>query len=1218
MKKLYLAFMLVLSFAYSKSQVANYSFSTSTGTFTAITGGTVIRDGSATMDSYVSPAITIPSFSFNGVNYTTAYMTSNGLLTLGGTAPSSTNYNAISTTTGSGIAICPLNADLDRFATTSAASAEMRWETVGNEIVFQWQDMRRYGVTGERFSFQVRLNTINGEIKFVYGGANFTFGTSTSYQPVIGIRTSASDYKNITVGTGTETWAAPLAGTSTTSTVRLTTTAPAKIPSQGQTYTWTPPTCFSPALTNTSAITTTTATINWTEPSVLPSVGYEYEVRTNGAAGSGLTGLAVAGNENTGTTSANITGLAAATTYNVYIRSKCSATDYSGWSSALTFTTSCNAATVPYNENFETAVVPALPSCTSRENAGTGNNWVTSSNPGYGFTSKTLQYTYNTSNAANAWFYTQGLNLTAGTSYRLQFRYGNNSSSYTEKLEVKYGATPSSADMTDMIIDYPAITGAAAATSTTDFTPSASGVYYIGFHAYSAVNQYYLYVDSISLVVTPTCIEPTALVLSNITTTAAQLDWTAPGTGSPASYEVYAATTSTAPTATTTPTVTGITSTTTNLTGLTPNTRYYVWVRSNCGGGDISAWSAVATFLTPCTAVTNFVENFDAVTTPALPSCWAKVGTTGTVNTQTTNNASAPNCLYIYSSSTSNIALVSLPPVSNLAAGTHRLRFKARASSTAGGVIEVGYLAIPTDASSFVSLQSITAGSLTYQLFEVIPGSITADVLAFRHTGSPANSVLIDDVSWEPIPSCYEPTALTASFVNTTTAQLDWTAPTSGSPSGYQVYYSTANTAPVAATAPTINNIAGSPYTITGLTSATTYYVWVRSNCGGTDVSAWSSPASFTTACDSIALPISQGFNSTTLPACWSKNIVAVQTASKISFVTSGTSLASTPQEGSGFVKYDSYSSTGGGAGSEERLITAPLTTAGLNSVDVNFYWFQDGSSTYSTGAYLNEGVTVEWSDDGVNWNSTTFFPRHVTGAPATGQWSQQTVTLPSAAAGLSKLYVAFKFHSSYGYNMFLDNVSVQQSSALPVTFVNFRGEQVNSVNRLTWTTATEINNSRFELERSSDGRNFTTIASIASKAENGNSTSSLNYNYDDAKPVAGNNYYRLKQVDKDGRSSYSNIVVISRKVTDITLSSVYPNPVRNELNIVISSPSSEKIRLVVTDLSGKIILQTTAQLKIGDNQQQMHVQQLPAGTYFIKAMCTNGCETTVQRFVKQ
>ena len=65
--------------------VANYSFASSSGTYTAITGGTVIVDGTTALDSWASStATTIPSFTFNGTAYTTAWVTSNGLLTLGG------------------------------------------------------------------------------------------------------------------------------------------------------------------------------------------------------------------------------------------------------------------------------------------------------------------------------------------------------------------------------------------------------------------------------------------------------------------------------------------------------------------------------------------------------------------------------------------------------------------------------------------------------------------------------------------------------------------------------------------------------------------------------------------------------------------------------------------------------------------------------------------------------------------------------------------------------------------------------------------------------------------------------------------------------------------------------------------------------------------------------------------------------------------------------
>lgn len=190
--------------------------------------------------------------------------------------------------------------------------------------------------------------------------------------------------------------------------------------------------------------------------------------------------------------------------------------------------------------------------------------------------------------------------------------------------------------------------------------------------------------------------------------------------------------------------------------------------------------------------------------------------------------------------------------------------------------------------------------------------------------------------------------------------------------------------------------------------------------------------------------------------------------------------------------------------------------------------------------------------------------------------------------------------------------------NTLPVMLVNFRGEQSGSTNRLLWSTSTETNNRGFDLERSSDGRNYSSIAFVTSKAENGNSNSTLNYNYNDVRPLTGNNYYRLKQMDNDGKTTVSNVVLLSGKVSDITLSSVYPNPATRALNVVITSPKAEKVTIMVSDLTGKVVMQTATQLAVGDNQQTFNVQQLAAGTYVIKAVCANGCETAVQRFVKQ
>ena len=86
--------------------------------------------------------------------------------------------------------------------------------------------------------------------------------------------------------------------------------------------------------------------------------------------------------------------------------------------------------------------------------------------------------------------------------------------------------------------------------------------------------------------------------------------------------------------------------------------------------------------------------------------------------------------------------------------------------------------------------------------------------------------------------TCPRPTGLTVSNITSNSATINWTA--GGSETRWDIYYSTSNTAPTGSTTPSVTNTATKPYTITGLTAETTYYIWVRANCGGGDVSNWS------------------------------------------------------------------------------------------------------------------------------------------------------------------------------------------------------------------------------------------------------------------------------------------------------------------------------------------------------------------------------------------
>lgn len=165
------------------------------------------------------------------------------------------------------------------------------------------------------------------------------------------------------------------------------------------------------------------------------------------------------------------------------------------------FTTVCTSTGAPYVLDFESVTTPALPGCTYNVNAGTGNNWTTADAPTDcpGLSTKVLRYAWNGSNAANTWFFTQGLNLTAGTQYTISYKYGNNSTSFTEKLKVAFGTSATAAGMVNPIADYPTINDKTAHTVSINFTVPTTGVYYFGFNAYSIANQFYLYVDDISV-----------------------------------------------------------------------------------------------------------------------------------------------------------------------------------------------------------------------------------------------------------------------------------------------------------------------------------------------------------------------------------------------------------------------------------------------------------------------------------------------------------------------------------------------------------------------------------------------------------------------------------------------------------------------------------------------------------------------------------------------
>lgn len=448
-----------------------------------------------------------------------------------------------------------------------------------------------------------------------------------------------------------------------------------------------------------------------------------------------------------------------------------------------------------------------------------------------------------------------------------------------------------------------------------------------------------------------TCFAPTALTSSNITVNSATLAWTAPATAPAEGYDYYYTSSSTAPTSTTTPSgSTAAGTVTANISGLNAATVYKFYVRSKCSTTDKSGWSFAGTVTTLCAPVTSFIQGFD--NSINMPLCWAKVGTTGSVYPQASSAAvSAPNNIYMYSSSATSRAVMSMVEVSNANAGTHRFKFKMRANATVGGIVEFGYLTTPADATTFVSLQSFTATSTTvYDNFVYAPATTipASAVFALRHTGVPANSVLIDDIVWEAIPSCIEPTALVTSNITNTTATIAWTAPATAPASGYEYYYNTTGTAPTDATVAT-----GTATTVTSNLTAlapdTIYTIWVRSVCSTSSKSPWSVSQSFRTKCNPITtLPWTENFDSlttlgsTNFPTCWVKQ--------NGDWATSNGTTYNTPNSGANYLR-DSYSAT------NEYIWTPGFDLVAGTSYDFSTFVQGDGYSGWNVDMFYNTQI---------------------------------------------------------------------------------------------------------------------------------------------------------------------------------------------------------------------------------------------------------------------
>ena len=375
--------------------------------------------------------------------------------------------------------------------------------------------------------------------------------------------------------------------------------------------------CIFPLNVVTTNATTNSVTISW-NPSLGSGVtGYEYEIRTSGAAGSGATGLVQTGTVAAPATSVNITGLNHSTVYTVYIRSKCG-TSNGIWSPfPVKFNTLCDVMTGNFFEGFENTNIggwntPTYPLCWSYFNTATGTG-----TSGYGYTDPYSQRTGN--NGFYVYSYDRNTHLVSPET--------NNLGSGTKRLRF-WARLPWSATSVDLSVNTMNGTTATATRTLVKKIPlTTTWTEYIVYFPASTTDDYFSFefggnmtvnLDDVYYEDAPSCkpIETNTIKVTDIGKTNLKVSWQDLYNLNPVAYEVEVRATGNPGTPGATfigTTAVGVTSIV--VTGLNPSTEYKVYVRSKCSATDFSDWSGSVVVKTLCN-YSDFVSY-----TPSLALC---------------------------------------------------------------------------------------------------------------------------------------------------------------------------------------------------------------------------------------------------------------------------------------------------------------------------------------------------------------------------------------------------------------------------------------------------------------------------------------------------------------------------------------------------------------------------------------------------------------------
>ena len=286
-------------------------------------------------------------------------------------------------------------------------------------------------------------------------------------------------------------------------------------------------------------------------------------------------------------------------------------------------------------------------------------------------------------------------------------------------------------------------------------------------------------------------------------------------------------------------------------------------------------------------------------------------------------------------------------------------------------------------------------------------------------------------------------------------------------------------------------------------------------------------------------------------------------------------------------------------------LVEGAITN--INMVSLVGSWFVNAAGGLTGGLYT--GTFTQNGSTNIRDYTKTILVKRPT-SPAGQDWTRDGTHVTTTGSNTSP---TVSRTGMSGFSEFA--IAGELNVVLPISLNYINGIKQSGKHLITWkVTCNTTPSATLTLERSADARNFTGVYTISATALR----CAQPFDYADAQPLAGMNYYRLKIADANGKITYSNIIALLNATKGFELLNIAPNPVTSgsfKLNATAAAPT--KVETVISDVQGRVVSRQTITLIAGYNSIDMNVSNLTKGTYNISGISADD-KTSVIRFVKQ